>query len=126
MHSYSDENRAYTFAAVNQSEPLSCFNHYNPNASVDNSQNMNTLTDQDLDTSICPNHSLCQIINIEGFIPSEAGKDFYIRNYCEAGESNWGSCSRYRTKKILNLCPDFVLPDSDFSIDEILDKLEEE
>jgi hypothetical protein len=26
----------------------------------------------------------------------------------------------------LNLCPDFIMPDSTFSLDEILDKLEEQ
>jgi hypothetical protein len=49
-----------------------------------------------------------------------------MKTYCEAGEKKWNTCSRYRVKKELNLCPDFVLPDSDFSMDEVLDKMEKE
>lgn len=84
------------------------------------------LTNIQQDSQLCPNHSGCQIIHIEGFVSASPGKDFYIRKYCEAGENSWSNCARYLTHKKLNLCPDFVLPDSDFSIDEILDKLEEE
>ena len=72
----------------------------------------------------CPNYQSCQIINIEGFISDDSKKTAYIHTYCRSAEKNWNNCKRFITKKTLNLCPDFVLPDSALSIDEILDKLE--
>jgi|APDOM4702015023_1054809.scaffolds.fasta_scaffold86694_2 hypothetical protein len=62
---------------------------------------------------------------IEGFVSDPEKKDSYIHSFCEAGEENWCRCKRYQTKKTLNLCPDFVMPDSLITTDEILDKLEE-
>jgi hypothetical protein len=78
-----------------------------------------------LETDYCPNYKTCQIILIDGFASNPPGKDFYERTYCIAGEEYWSFCKRYLTKHTLNLCPDFLMPDSSFSLDEILDKLEE-
>jgi len=80
---------------------------------------------QPVNTSFCPSRANCQIITVEGFVNDPARRAFYINAFCEAGEGNWGKCRRYQTKKTLNLCPDFVMPDSLFTTDEILDKLEE-
>jgi hypothetical protein len=78
-----------------------------------------------MNNNFCPNRSGCQIITIVGFVQDPLKKVFYISNYCEAGELSWKSCKRYQIKEILNMCPDFILPDSTYTIDEILDKLEE-
>ena len=77
-----------------------------------------------MNNSFCPNHTSCQIITLDGFIKDPGKKDFYITFYCESSDMNWQSCKRYQTKEILNMCPDFILPDSTHTIDEILDKLE--
>jgi hypothetical protein len=79
-----------------------------------------------LETDFCPNHSNCQIRLIDGFASDPPGRDFYEFTYCLAGENNWSLCKRYQTKRALNLCPDFIMPDSALSLEEILDKLEEE
>lgn len=73
----------------------------------------------------CPNYKGCQIIYVEGFVKSIEKRAFYIKEFCKASEKCWSACKRYQTKKILNICPDFILPDSVFTIDEILDKIEQ-
>lgn len=78
-----------------------------------------------MNNNFCPNHSSCQIIQVEEFVKDAVKKNFYISAYCEAGEYSWIACKRYQTKKILNMSPDFLLPDSTLTIEEILDKLEE-
>ncbi|MBK7030087.1 MAG: hypothetical protein IPH45_13145 [Bacteroidales bacterium] len=78
-----------------------------------------------MEYSPCPSKKNCQVFTIQGFVPLEK-KVFYAGNFCDAGEPSWKQCKRYNTKLELNLCPDFVLPDSEFTIDEILDRLENE
>ena len=73
----------------------------------------------------CPNYINCQLVHKEEVLPDKKKQGQYIRDYCLAGKEAWGQCKRYLTKKELNFCPDFVLPDSPWSPDEILDILEE-
>jgi hypothetical protein len=80
---------------------------------------------QEMVKNLCPNYNGCQLTKIEGFIPDQKQKYLYLKSYCEAGEIYWNKCNRYQTKIALNFCPDFVLPDSNFTIEEILDKFEE-
>ena len=75
--------------------------------------------------TFCPNYVGCKLIHFENFVQDPAKKQFYMNSYCEAGIDCWKRCNRYQTSQVLNLCPDFVLPDSNFTIDEILDKFEE-
>jgi hypothetical protein len=74
----------------------------------------------------CPNINSCKLVNVNGFTGDESVRMKYMETYCRAGEQNWNTCSRYRVKKELNLCPDFVLPDSNMTLDEVMDRMEEE
>jgi hypothetical protein len=74
----------------------------------------------------CPNIHSCRLVNARDFTVDESMRRTYMESYCEAGEKKWNTCSRYRVKKALNLCPDFVLPDSDMTLDEVLDRMEKE
>jgi len=51
-------------------------------------------------------------------------KEEYINTWCRQTEEKWKTCKRYHTKKELGFCPDFVVPDTLLSIDEIIDKFE--
>jgi len=79
-----------------------------------------------MEYSQCPNRQNCQVFTVEGFVSSTEIKEFYAGIFCDAGEKGWTQCRRYLTKKELNLCPDFVMPDSELTIDEIIDRLEKE
>lgn len=73
----------------------------------------------------CPNTQGCQIINIKDFVDSER-REFYMEKYCSSDKDQWEKCKRYITKNELNFCPDFVLPDTEYTTDQILDIIEKE
>ena len=73
----------------------------------------------------CPNYINCQLINKEDVLQDKNRQRQYIRDFCQGKDEAWGRCKRYLTKQELNFCPDFVLPDSPWSPDDILDIFEE-
>jgi hypothetical protein len=78
-----------------------------------------------MDQNFCPNYKGCQIIVNDLFVTDQNKKQYYLQTYCEAGNDSWKACMRFKTKLALNFCPEYILPDSNFTIDEILDKFEE-
>ncbi len=74
----------------------------------------------------CPNYANCQLVHQEGFLPDKTRQQSFVQTYCLHTEGGWSSCKRYMTKKAWNICPDFVLPDTDLSVDDILDRFEEQ
>jgi len=78
------------------------------------------------DPYCCPNIDTCKLVNTPGFIEDKKKQENYIQLYCRADESKWISCKRLIAKNELHFCPDFVLPDTSLSIDEIIDKYDEE
>lgn len=59
-------------------------------------------------------------------IPDVKKKEEYLELWCRKNEEVWSNCTRFNTKKSLGFCPDFVLPNTPLSLDEIIDKFEEE
>ena len=78
------------------------------------------------DPYCCPNIDTCKLVNTPGFIKDKKKQGNYIQLYCRADESKWNSCKRVIAKNELHFCPDFVLPDTSLSIDEIIDKFDNE
>lgn len=74
----------------------------------------------------CPNYSTCQLIHIRGFVESETIRRQYIDNFCTSAEENWNQCIRFQTSRSLHFCPDFVLPDTNLSLDEIMERFDNE
>ncbi len=75
------------------------------------------------DKSNCPNYKGCQIVSIQNFVSDNIKKDIYLKTYCTG---NYLQCKRFQTKKALSFCPGFVMPDSTWSIDEIMERCENE
>lgn len=69
----------------------------------------------------CPNLHNCKFINSGKPESCNHEKDFYLTGFCRSEHSNWENCKRLQTKSILDFCPDFVLPDSQMSIDQIME-----
>jgi hypothetical protein len=59
-------------------------------------------------------------------ISDEQEKNDYIETWCKNTEGKWEGCKRFSTKATLGFCPDFVLPDTELSIDEIMDRFEDD
>jgi hypothetical protein len=72
---------------------------------------------------ICPNYGGCRLVTTKVVVPDNSKKEKYLHDYCET-EENWKNCLRYITRKSLWMCPDFVLPDSKMTEDEIIEKYE--
>lgn len=79
-----------------------------------------------MDNSHCPNFNNCKLISEPGFTSDETQQQTYISQYCQSDSKRWESCKRLIVKKALNFCPDFVLPDTELSVDEIIDKFDNE
>lgn len=79
-----------------------------------------------MNTDKCPNYDNCQLVHIEGFLPDKTRQKQYIEDFCLNKENGWLDCKRYQTKKAWNICPDFVMPDTALSVDDILDQYEEQ
>ena len=78
-----------------------------------------------MEEMVCPNYEICRLVTIEGFSGDETRRQNYMKTYCVKGKENWSNCKRYIAKNALNFCPDFVLPDTTLTPDEIIDKFEE-
>lgn len=78
-----------------------------------------------MDHKFCSNINTCRMVSTELVVPDETIKEQYINNWCRQTEETWLSCKRFDTKKALGFCPDFVVPDTKLSIDEIVEKFDE-
>jgi hypothetical protein len=74
---------------------------------------------------ICPNYKTCRLVNTNAVIESDSKREVAISNWC-MDEETWKNCKRYLTRKSLWMCPDFVMPDSDMTEEEIIERCEVE
>lgn len=72
----------------------------------------------------CANINTCRMVSTEIVVPDEKLKEQIINSWCRQDESIWLKCKRFETKKELGFCPDFVVPDTQLSIDEIVEKFD--
>jgi hypothetical protein len=73
--------------------------------------------------NICPNFGGCRYVKTEVVEPDDARREATIEAYCH-NEENFKTCRRYSIRKALWICPDFVLPYSDISEDEVAERYE--
>lgn len=75
-----------------------------------------------MNENTCGNYAKCPIFNgtLKGM---EMTAKSYRRQFCEAGESGWTSCKRYQVNLKTGKCPQWLLPNSTKSIDEIIKSL---
>ena len=76
-------------------------------------------------TKICPNFGGCRLVQTDVVVTESEKKEEYISSYC-LNEETWKKCKRYTIRKALWICPDFVLPDSDMTEDDVVDRYEDE
>ena len=76
--------------------------------------------------NICPKYRNCRLFNghlLKRKQSEEAYKNLYCQNYTE---KNWEQCKRYQVSERIGETPDWVMPNSGYSIDEIVQKLKTE
>ena len=66
------------------------------------------------------------MITTEIVVPDEKVKETYMDTWCRDTGGKWKECKRFSCKAALGFCPDFVLPDTKMSIEEIMDKFDDE
>lgn len=74
----------------------------------------------------CPNAEVCKLYLVEGFTGNEEQRLDYKQSWCQSDETKWSSCTRYVVKEAIHFCPDFVLPDSVMTPDEVIDQFDQE
>jgi hypothetical protein len=74
----------------------------------------------------CHNYPSCRLINFDNFPISVESLQQIKSDYCEDVNENWLNCRRYIVKKELGFCPDFVFPDTEITLSEIIDRFENE
>ena len=74
---------------------------------------------------LCPNYNTCRLVQTNEVVPDEEKKSQYISSYC-LKEETWSKCKRYLVRKALWMCPDFVLPDTDLTMEQIIKRYEAE
>jgi len=72
----------------------------------------------------CPNYSSCKLVKSNGLELDEKVRQQYLDTYCTTKSADWESCKRYQCRKVLHFCPDFVFPDTDSTVDEIVDQFD--
>lgn len=73
----------------------------------------------------CPNYTNCKLATTNEVVKDKL-KEKFISDYCMKDKNHWSKCKRYITKTTLNFCPDFVLPDTFLTPEEIIDKFDNE
>ena len=73
----------------------------------------------------CPNYASCKLVNNKSFVTDLTSINHYIDSYCQKADSFWTKCKRYQFKLANNFCPDFVMPDTQLSTEEIINQFDE-
>ena len=73
--------------------------------------------------NICPNFGGCRYVRTEVVEPDATKREATIQAICQ-DEEKFKTCRRYQIRKALWICPDFVLPDSEITEDEVAERYE--
>ena len=74
-----------------------------------------------MDTT-CPKIAKCPLFNGTLLKRSES-EDTYKNRYCR---SKFAECKRFQISELVGKCPDFVMPNSMLTIDQIVERMKKE
>ena len=72
----------------------------------------------------CSSFGSCKLVKKDSLGLTEKTREEYIQNYCLSQNRAWETCRRFECRKALHFCPDFVLPDTALSLDEIIEQFD--
>lgn len=73
----------------------------------------------------CPKTPTCRLFNGD-ILQKNTSEEIYKALFCTAGIEKFSTCMRMRISQKYGKCPDFVLPNSSFTEEQILEKLNSE
>lgn len=73
-------------------------------------------------SNYCFNYHTCPLFN-DNLLQRQSSADAYKNLYCRAGRDKWSECRRYQVSQELGKCPEFVMPNSKATIEEIKEKM---
>ncbi|HSG67811.1 MAG TPA: hypothetical protein VK994_03830 [Bacteroidales bacterium] len=77
-----------------------------------------------MDKDFCPNIGTCRLVTTDVVVPDDKNKKMFMDSWCRQPAETWNICKRYITKRELSFCPDFVLPDTELSVEEIIERFD--
>ena len=72
----------------------------------------------------CPKVVKCPLFN-GILLKRSTSEDVYKNLYCNAGKEKWSNCKRYMVAEKVGKCADWILPNSTFTVDQIIVKMKE-
>ncbi len=79
---------------------------------------------QNIIMTICPKYKTCAIFNGKAGIEAE---NIYKKSYCDAGEEKYSICKRFIVSEKTKTAPPIdIMPNSFYSVDEIIEIMRED
>jgi len=72
----------------------------------------------------CTNLQTCKFIIEEKNFTELTQRQYYLTNYYQNPDLNWKNCKRFLVKIELGFCPDFIIPESEMTLNEIIDTID--
>lgn len=73
-------------------------------------------------SNLCPKTPKCSLFN-DNLLRRKESAETYKNMYCR---KNYTDCKRYIVSEKVGKCADFVMPNSSYSVDEIVDRMKKE
>ena len=70
---------------------------------------------------ICPKTPTCAIFN-DRILTSDKSTETYKNLYCRSAEK-YKTCKRYLVSEKVGKCADYIMPNSSFSVDELVEQM---
>lgn len=74
----------------------------------------------------CPKYQKCPIFNNK-LLKRKQSEEVYKNLYCKMpGKGGWERCKRYLVAEKMGRVPDWVMPNSTYSVEEIIERMNNE
>lgn len=75
--------------------------------------------------NICPKSANCRLFN-NNILSKPEYAETYRSLFCNAGEKRWAQCKRNIVSTKFGKCPDYILPNSIMTVEEIEARMKKE
>lgn len=73
-----------------------------------------------MDNIYCFKRETCKLFS-KNLLKRKQSEEVYKSLYCNTA-NNWKNCKRYLVSKEIGTCPDFVMPNSSYAVEDIISK----